>query len=137
MNFQSGGGSYEDTVNSAPTASKGAGHTLEEVAKHAKDGRDLNVSNFLSQHPGGELDIFTFTGKDASAVSDLIQPSDVIGKYAPDAVIGTFGTGGGSCSAPASCYWRRGREVEGARSGQQEQNGARLSFPSLVLSVTW
>ena len=60
------------------------------------------MSNFLSQHPDGELDILTFTGKDASAVFDLIHPSDVIGKYAPEAVIGRIGTGGGSGSAPAS-----------------------------------
>ena len=60
------------------------------------------MSNFLSQHFDDEIDILTFAGKDASAVSDLIHPSDFFGKYAPDAVIGTIGTGGGSGSAPAS-----------------------------------
>ena len=59
------GGSYEDTMNCAPAAAKGAGYSVEEVAKHAKKGdvwvvahgRVVNVSNFLSQHPGCELDI--------------------------------------------------------------------------------
>ena len=30
------GGSYEDTMNSAPAAAKGASYSVEEVAKHAK-----------------------------------------------------------------------------------------------------
>ena len=48
---------------------------MEEVAKHNKkgdlwvvlNGRVLNVSKFLSQHPGDELAILTFAGKDATA----------------------------------------------------------------------
>merc|ERR1711868_47810 len=76
--------------------------TMEEVAKLNKKGdvwvvlhgRVLNVSNFLSQHPGGELAILTFAGKDASAEFDMIHPPDVIEKYAPDAIIGKLGEGG-------------------------------------------
>merc|ERR1712107_243414 len=102
------GGSYEDTMNAASTAPSkkqkkaSSGYTMEEVAKHTKKGdvwvvlhgRVLNVSNFLSQHPGGELAILTFAGKDATAEFDMIHPPDVIEKYAPDAVIGTLGDGG-------------------------------------------
>ena len=112
--------------------------TLEEVATHSKKcdvwlfvhGRVLDVSNFLSQHPDGELDILTFARKDASAVFDLIHPSDVIEKYAPFAVIGTIGTSGGSSSAPASncvsiraccCGWRCGKEVEGANKNRPDR----------------
>merc|ERR1711966_315796 len=51
----------------------------------------LNVTSFLSQHPGGELAILTFAGKDATAEFDMIHPPDVIEKYAPDAVIGALG----------------------------------------------
>merc|ERR1719210_2178685 len=51
-------------------------------------GRVLNVTSFLSQHPGGELAILTFAGKDATAEFDMIHPPDVVGKYAPDAIIG-------------------------------------------------
>merc|ERR1712013_958621 len=125
------GGSYEDTMNSAPkglssapvatkkkekTASSGGleeeedddedegnlpegAYTMEEVAKHNQkgdvwvvlSGRVLNVSSFLSQHPGGELAILTFAGKDATAEFDMIHPPDVVEKYAPDAIIGTVG----------------------------------------------
>ena len=60
------------------------------------------MSNFLSQHPDGELDILSFAGKDASAEFDMFHPRDFIGKYAPDAVIGTTWTSGGSGSAHAS-----------------------------------
>eukprot|EP00973_Karenia_brevis_P074949 10414579-Karenia_brevis.AAC.1 len=71
---------------------------MEEVAKHNKkgdcwvvvDGQVLNVNNFLSQHPGGELAILTFAGKDATEEFNMIHPPDVIGKYAPDAIIGAL-----------------------------------------------
>jgi hypothetical protein len=53
------------------------------------------VNDFLSQHPGGELAILTFAGKDATEEFDMIHPPDVIEKYAPDAVIGVLGEGGG------------------------------------------
>lgn len=75
---------------------------MAEVAKHTSKsdcwvvvaGQVLNVTNFLSQHPGGELAILTFAGKDATAEFDMIHPPDVISKYAPDAVIGELGAGG-------------------------------------------
>merc|ERR1719453_188288 len=77
----------------------GGGYTLEEVAKHNKkgdcwvvvNGQVLNVTNFLSQHPGGELAILTFAGKDATEEFNMIHPPDVIPKYAPDAIIGSLG----------------------------------------------
>merc|ERR1711983_610324 len=79
------------------------GFTAEEVAKHTTKedcwvilhGNVLNVTSFLSQHPGGELAILTFAGKDATAEFDMIHPPDVVSKYAPDAVIGELGSGGG------------------------------------------
>merc|ERR1712241_724733 len=103
------GGSYEDGMNkaapaaAAASASGGGGYTLEEVAKHASksdcwvvvNGEVLNVTNFLSEHPGGELAILTFAGRDASEEFNMIHPPDVIPKYAPDAVIGVLGQGGG------------------------------------------
>merc|ERR1739848_254476 len=74
----------------------------DEVAKHTTKGdcwvvvsdQVLNVTRFLSQHPGGELAILTFAGKDATEEFNMIHPPDVIGKYAPDAVIGVLGGGG-------------------------------------------
>jgi len=111
------GGAYEDNMN-AGGAAKGAapgavavsggggggGYTLEEVAKHNSkascwvvlDGKVLDVTSFLSEHPGGELAILTFAGKDATEEFNMIHPPDVVGKYAPDAIIGVIGAGGGA-----------------------------------------
>ena len=58
--FNLEGGSYEDTI----------------------------MSNFLSQHPGGELAISTCAGKNATSKFDMVHPPDVVEKYVPDAVIG-------------------------------------------------
>ena len=76
-------------------------HTVEEVAKHNKkgdvwvvlNGRILNVSNFLSLHPGGKLAILTFGSKDAAAEFDMVQPPDVVENCAPDAFFGVLGSG--------------------------------------------
>merc|ERR1719265_2400698 len=111
------GGSYEDNMNTAApaagggggavvaaaTGGGGGGYTLDEVAKHntkedcwvVVNGQVLNVTSFLKDHPGGELAILTFAGKDATEEFNMIHPPDVIGKYAPDAVIGIVGGGGG------------------------------------------
>jgi len=109
------GGSYEDNMNktagaaaqAAATGGSGGGYTMEEVAKHTTKGdcwvvvagQVLNVTNFLSEHPGGELAILTFAGKDATEEFNMIHPPDVIPKYAPDAVIGMIGGGGGGGGA--------------------------------------
>merc|ERR1712241_739953 len=92
----------EDESDEEEDAGAGGGYTAEEVAKHTTKedcwvilhGNVLNVTSFLSQHPGGELAILTFAGKDATAEFDMIHPPDVVGKYAPDAIIGTVGAGG-------------------------------------------
>eukprot|EP00448_Togula_jolla_P024662 CAMPEP_0170591762 /NCGR_PEP_ID=MMETSP0224-20130122/12574_1 /TAXON_ID=285029 /ORGANISM="Togula jolla, Strain CCCM 725" /LENGTH=1051 /DNA_ID=CAMNT_0010915643 /DNA_START=49 /DNA_END=3204 /DNA_ORIENTATION=+ len=110
------GGSYEDGMNkaggggggaAAATAASGGGggggYTMEEVAKHTTkqdcwvvvNGQVLDVTSFLSEHPGGELAILTFAGKDATEEFNMIHPPDVIPKYAPNAVIGQIGSGGG------------------------------------------
>merc|ERR1719296_318750 len=99
----------------APSAGGGGagGYTLEEVAKHNTKsdcwvvvaGEVLNVTSFLSEHPGGELAILTFAGKDATEEFNMIHPPDVIGKYAPDAIIGVVGSGapaGASAAAAAA-----------------------------------
>merc|ERR1719181_806475 len=82
-------------------------YTKEEVAKHTTktdcwvilDGKVLDVTSFLGQHPGGELAILTFAGKDATEEFNMIHPPDVVGKYAPDAIIGVVGVPG---AAPAA-----------------------------------
>merc|ERR1711985_100423 len=107
------GGSYEDNMNAGGKAKDGGGggggapgFTLEEVAKHTTkadcwvvvSGQVLNVTNFLSQHPGGELAIMTFAGKDATEEFNMIHPPDVIAKYAPTGaftIMGPVGAAGG------------------------------------------
>merc|ERR1712061_255766 len=97
----------EDESDEEEDTAGGGGYTVEEVAKHTTKwdcwvilhGRVLNVTSFLSQHPGGELAILTFAGKDASAEFDMIHPPDVVEKYAPDAVIGMIGEGGDDTEA--------------------------------------
>merc|ERR1719277_1435277 len=88
----------------------GGGYSMEEVAKHTSktdcwvvvSGQVLNVTKFLGEHPGGELAILTFAGKDATEEFNMIHPADVIGKYAPDAVIGRLEAGGGGAAEKAS-----------------------------------
>merc|ERR1719218_352485 len=110
------GGSYEDNMNEgkagaagAPAKKKekkeksggGGGYSMEEVAKHTTKGdcwvvvagEVLNVTDFLKDHPGGELAILTFGGKDATEEFNMIHPPDVIPKYAPYAPIGVLGAG--------------------------------------------
>merc|ERR1712087_921370 len=67
------------------------------------NGEVLDVTKFLGEHPGGELAILTFAGKDATEEFNMIHPPDVIPKYAPDSIIGKLGTGGGGGGgAPAA-----------------------------------
>merc|ERR1711972_100362 len=88
----------------------GGGYTLDEVAKHTSksdcwvvvNGEVLDVTKFLSEHPGGELAILTFAGKDATEEFNMIHPPDVIPKYAPDAIIGKVGTGVKKAKAAAA-----------------------------------
>merc|ERR1712012_1064824 len=106
----SGGGGGGGGAQLPPGVS---GYTMEEVAKHTSKsdcwvvvaGEVLNVTNFLSEHPGGELAILTFAGKDATEEFNMIHPPDVIPKYAPDSIIGIVGTGpvgGGGGAAKAA-----------------------------------
>merc|ERR1719440_78718 len=96
----------------APAAAGGGGggYSLADVAKHTTkedcwvvvNGQVLDVTKFLPDHPGGELAILTFAGKDASAEFNMIHPGDVIPKYAPDAIIGRLGAGGPAPAAVAA-----------------------------------
>ena len=67
----------------AVAASGGAGAggiRMEEVAKHSSKtdcwvvvaGEVLDVTSFLSEHPGGELAILTFAGKDATEEFNML-----------------------------------------------------------------
>merc|ERR1712178_619482 len=94
-----GGADEDDDDESEDEGGAAGGYSMEEVAKHVTktdcwvvvSGQVLDVTKFLGEHPGGELAILTFAGKDATEEFNMIHPPDVIGKYAPDAVIGAVG----------------------------------------------
>merc|ERR1712193_159861 len=98
----------EEEEEEAGDAGAGGGYTLAEVAKHITkedcwvvvNGSVMNVTNFLKDHPGGELAILTFAGKDASEEFDMIHPPDVIEKYLPKSA--TLGVVGDGSAAPAA-----------------------------------
>ena len=83
--------------------------TLEEVAKHntkgdcwvVVNGQVLDVTSFLPDHPGGELAILTFAGRDASAEFNMIHPANVVEKYAPKSIVGKLYVGA-PAAAPAA-----------------------------------
>ncbi|CAJ1407885.1 unnamed protein product [Effrenium voratum] len=109
-----GGGGGGAVAGGGGGGAVAGGIPMEEVAKHSSktdcwvvvSGQVLDVTSFLGDHPGGELAILTFAGKDATEEFNMIHPPDVIGKYAPDAVIGVVGSG-----APA------GAVATGAKAG--------------------
>jgi len=102
----SGGVGGAVAVEQKADSGAGGGYTLEEVSKHTSktdcwvvvSGQVLNVTSFLKDHPGGELAILTFAGKDATAEFNMIHPPDVISKYAPDAVIGKLAEAAGGAA---------------------------------------
>lgn len=81
------------------TGSGGAGeYTAEEVAKHSTkddcwvivDGKVLDVTKFMPDHPGGEKAILLYAGRDATEEFNMLHDPKVIPRYAPDATIGVL-----------------------------------------------
>ena len=78
------------------TPAKGGAYTAADVAKHNKkddvwvivDGQVLDVTNFLSDHPGGEKAILLYAGRDATEEFNMLHDAKVIPRYAPDSIIG-------------------------------------------------
>merc|ERR1719421_555939 len=108
------------------------GFTAEEVAKHNSkascwvvlDGKVLDVTNFLADHPGGELAILTFAGKDATEEFNMIHPPDVVGKYAPDAIIGVVGSAAAVArAAPGKSKTRHTWREEGRKKRMDGHGG--------------
>ena len=99
------GGSSEETMNAASNApvkkqkKASSGYTMSLINTPRKEMSGLrctdvfSISDFLSQHAGGELAILTLTGEDAIAEFDMIHPPDVVVKYVPDAIFGVVGNG--------------------------------------------
>merc|ERR1719171_2312120 len=110
--YKTGAGAAADAggdagAGAAPAAAA-AQFTLDEVASHNNKAdcwvvlhdRVLDVTAFLKDHPGGELAIITFAGKDATAEFDMIHPPDVIEKYLDASA--TKGVVAGSAAAAAA-----------------------------------
>jgi len=82
----------------ASSSSGGKSFTAEEVAKHKSkddcwviiDGKVLDVTSFMPDHPGGEKAILLYAGRDATEEFNMLHDPKVIPRYAPDAVIGTL-----------------------------------------------
>ena len=73
--------------------------TLDEVAKHATDkdcwvvvnGKVLNVTEFMEDHPGGKKAIMLFAGKDASEEFNMLHKPSVVEKYLePEQILGNL-----------------------------------------------
>merc|ERR1719331_949451 len=105
------GGAAKAPAAKAGGGGGGAGITAEEVAKHNNKqscwvilhDQVLDVTDFLKDHPGGELAILTFAGKDATEEFDMIHPPDVVDKYLdPKCKLGPVGGGGGGAAVAAA-----------------------------------
>jgi cytochrome b involved in lipid metabolism len=80
----------------APKANPNAEYTLAEVSKHNKDtdcwvvvnGKIIDATTFLSDHPGGKMAIMAFAGRDASEEFNMVHEAGVLEKFASNLVVG-------------------------------------------------
>jgi len=95
----------------APAADAGPpGVTMEEVAKHNKkedawvviNGEAIDVTKWISIHPGGEQAIMAYLGKDATEEWNMIHKPGTVEKNVQHlTMMGKIGAGGGG-GAPAA-----------------------------------
>merc|ERR1712224_333093 len=98
------------------------------------NGRVLDVTDFLKDHPGGELAILTFAGKDATEEFDMIHPPDVIEKYLPaSSVLGMVGSG---AAAPAMAAPSSGGGGKAAAKKEPWYEGPHATRKGAFLGVT-
>ncbi|KIJ50708.1 hypothetical protein M422DRAFT_27268 [Sphaerobolus stellatus SS14] len=88
--------SAQEEKSQASSAAGPKAFSKDEVAKHNKKDdcwviigdEVLDVTDFLADHPGGEKAILLYAGRDATEEFNMLHDPKVIGRYAPDAVIG-------------------------------------------------
>jgi len=76
--------------------------SLEDVAKHNTEddcwvvvnGKVLDVTTFLDDHPGGKMAVMTFAGKDSTEMFNMVHEDGTLEKYASDLIIGTLKVSG-------------------------------------------
>ncbi|ORX94242.1 Flavocytochrome c [Basidiobolus meristosporus CBS 931.73] len=99
--FQSAPGGSSQPVEEAkeqPKKVEMKEYSLEEVAKHntekdcwvAVNGQVLDVTDFLSDHPGGKKSILLYAGRDATKEFNMLHEANVVEKYSPECIIGTL-----------------------------------------------
>jgi len=90
--------SSSSAAPAAPAVDRTKEYTKEEVAKHNKEddcwvivnGQVLDVTKFLSEHPGGKKAIMIYAGRDATEEFNMLHKPDVVEKYAPQSIIGVL-----------------------------------------------
>lgn len=102
----------ESRPAAAPVADAGPpGVTMEEVAKHNKkedawvvvNGEAIDVTKWISIHPGGEQAIMAYLGKDATEEWNMIHKPGTVEKNAQHLTMkGKIGAGGGGAPAAAA-----------------------------------
>jgi succinate dehydrogenase/fumarate reductase flavoprotein subunit len=76
-------------------------YTLAEVSKHKTEqdcwvvvnGKVLNVTEFLEDHPGGKMAIMTFAGRDATEEFNMVHEEGTLEKYASEFILGNVKPG--------------------------------------------
>ena len=54
------------------------------------------MTTFIPKHPGGEIAIMAFAGKDASSEWNMIHKPDWVQKFAPECILGPLEGGRGA-----------------------------------------
>jgi flavocytochrome c len=73
-------------------------YTMKEVSAHNTEndcwvvvnGKVLDVTEFMNDHPGGKMAIMTFAGKDSTEEFNMVHDKNVVDKYASDCIVGTL-----------------------------------------------
>ncbi|KAI0239578.1 Osmotic growth protein, partial [Massospora cicadina] len=65
-------------------------HNKEEDCWVIVNGKVLDVTKFMHEHPGGKKAILLYAGRDATEEFNMLHKPDVVEKYAPESIIGTF-----------------------------------------------
>jgi len=79
-----------------PAATGPKEFTLEEVSKHNKandcwvvvNGDVIDATSFLPDHPGGQMAIMAFAGRDATEEFNMVHEAGIVDKFAKDLIVG-------------------------------------------------